>query len=184
MSDAVLAATSLRYTCLSRREYSGRISSTRRPPMALSQSVASELLEAFRAGEGWIRSASQCRQVMQELTEARAVQRVGAGRCERSDQSTAPTEQLVACESLLVTKVLMVGRYRWSLGSRWSGRPHVLPGLRTADPAQHLLRHHRGVEVDDHSMRSVVVAFQASDPFGVHPDPAAGEGEQLGLYGR
>ena len=28
--------------------------------MALSQSVASELLEAFRAGEGWIRSASQC----------------------------------------------------------------------------------------------------------------------------
>src|SRR5215212_4449416 len=128
MSDAVLAATSLRYTCLSRREYSGRISSTRRPPMALSQSVA--------------------------------------------------------CELLVVTKVLMVGRYRWSLGSRWSGRPHVLPGLRTADPAQHLLRHHRGVEVDDHSMRSVVVAFQAGDPFGVHPDPAAGEGEQLGLYGR
>jgi hypothetical protein len=83
----------------------------------------------------------------------------------------------------LSTKVLMVGRCRWSLGSRWSGRPHVLPGLRTADPAQHLLRHHRGVEVDHHSMRSVVVAFQAGDPFGVHPDPAAGEGEQLGLYG-
>jgi hypothetical protein len=39
---------------------------------------------------------------MQELTETRAVERVGAGRYERSDQSTAPTEQLVACESLLV----------------------------------------------------------------------------------
>jgi hypothetical protein len=39
---------------------------------------------------------------MQELIETQAVDRVGAGRYERSDQSTAPTEQLLVCESLLV----------------------------------------------------------------------------------
>jgi len=39
---------------------------------------------------------------MQELIETEAVDRVGVGRYERSDQSAARTEQLLVFESLLV----------------------------------------------------------------------------------
>ena len=53
--------------------------------MALSQSVVSELLDAFRAGEGvdLIRDAVQL--VLQELIEVEATEEIGAGRYERSD---------------------------------------------------------------------------------------------------
>jgi putative transposase len=47
--------------------------------MALSKSVASELLEAFRAGEGVDLIRESVRLVMQELIEAEATERVGAG---------------------------------------------------------------------------------------------------------
>lgn len=53
--------------------------------MALSQSVASELLEAFRAGEGVDLVRESVRLVMQDLIEAEATEVVGAGRYERND---------------------------------------------------------------------------------------------------
>ena len=52
--------------------------------MALSQSVASELLEAFRAGEGVNLIRESVRLVMQELIETEATERIGADRYERS----------------------------------------------------------------------------------------------------
>ena len=48
--------------------------------MALSQSVASKLLEAFRAGEGVDLVRESVRLVMQDLIEAEATEVVGAGR--------------------------------------------------------------------------------------------------------
>src|SRR3954454_5073510 len=53
--------------------------------MALSQSVLSEMLEAFRVGEGvdLIRDAVQL--VLQELIEVEATEQIGAARYERSD---------------------------------------------------------------------------------------------------
>ena len=53
--------------------------------MALSQSVASELLEAFRAGEGVDLIRESVRMVMQELVEVDAAETIGAGRYERSE---------------------------------------------------------------------------------------------------
>jgi putative transposase len=53
--------------------------------MALSQSVASELLEAFRAGEGVDLIRESVRLVMQELIETEATQQIGADRYERTD---------------------------------------------------------------------------------------------------
>jgi putative transposase len=52
--------------------------------MALSQSVASELLEAFRAGEGVDLVRESVRLVMQELIETEASERIGADRYERT----------------------------------------------------------------------------------------------------
>ena len=53
--------------------------------MALSQSVVSELLEAFRAGEGVDLIRESVRLVMQELIETEASERIGAGRYERTE---------------------------------------------------------------------------------------------------
>ena len=53
--------------------------------MALSQSVVSELLDAFRTGEGVDLIRESVRMVMQELIEAEATEQVGAGRYERTD---------------------------------------------------------------------------------------------------
>jgi putative transposase len=53
--------------------------------MALSQSVASELLEAFRAGEGVDLIRESVRLVMQELIETEASQKIGADRYERTE---------------------------------------------------------------------------------------------------
>ena len=51
--------------------------------MALS--VASELLEAFRAGEGVELIRESVRLVMQELIETEATERIGAGRYQRTE---------------------------------------------------------------------------------------------------
>jgi len=56
--------------------------------MALSKSVASELLEAFRAGEGVDLVRESVRMVMQELIETEATEVVGAAHYERSDTRT------------------------------------------------------------------------------------------------
>ncbi|TDO27500.1 mutator family transposase [Kribbella sp. VKM Ac-2527] len=53
--------------------------------MALSQSAVSELLDAFRTGEGVDLIRESVRMVMQELIEAEATEQVGAGRYERSE---------------------------------------------------------------------------------------------------
>ena len=53
--------------------------------MALSKSVASELLEAFRAGEGVDLIRESVRLVMQELIETEASEQIGAGRYERTE---------------------------------------------------------------------------------------------------
>ena len=53
--------------------------------MALSQSALSELLEAFRAGDGVDLIRESVRMVMQELIEAEATERIGAGRYERTE---------------------------------------------------------------------------------------------------
>ena len=54
--------------------------------MALSQSALSELLDAFRAGEGVDLIRDSVRMVMQELIEVEASERIGAGRYERTDE--------------------------------------------------------------------------------------------------
>jgi putative transposase len=56
--------------------------------MTLSQSVASELLEAFRAGEGVDLIRESVRLVMQDLIEVDAAEQIGAGRYERSEFRT------------------------------------------------------------------------------------------------
>ena len=52
--------------------------------MTLSQSVASELLEAFRAGEGVDLIRESVQLVLQELIETEASERIGADRYERT----------------------------------------------------------------------------------------------------
>ena len=56
--------------------------------MALSKSVASELLEAFRAGEGVDLIRESVRLVMQDLIEVDVAEQIGAGRYERTDTRT------------------------------------------------------------------------------------------------
>ena len=53
--------------------------------MALSQSALSELLEAFRTGEGVNLIQDAVRLALQELIEAEATAVIGAGRYERSE---------------------------------------------------------------------------------------------------
>ena len=57
--------------------------------MALSQSVASELLEAFCAGEGVDLIRESVRLVMQELIETEATEHIGADRYERTSSRVA-----------------------------------------------------------------------------------------------
>ncbi len=68
--------------------------------MALSQSVASELLEAFRAGEGVDLIRESVRLVMQDLIEVDAAEQIGAGRYERTE---TPTTQRNGSRSKLIS---------------------------------------------------------------------------------
>src|SRR5687767_5478859 len=70
--------------------------------MALPQSALSELLEAFRTGEGVDLIRESVRMVMQELIEAEATEKIGAARYERTD--TRVTERNGARERLLATR--------------------------------------------------------------------------------
>ena len=70
--------------------------------MALSQSVLSELLDAFRAGEGVDLVRDAVRLVMQELIETEASEQVGAARYERSD--TRVTERNGSRPRLVATQ--------------------------------------------------------------------------------
>ncbi|CFD19606.1 transposase [Mycobacterium tuberculosis] len=53
--------------------------------MALPQSALSELLDAFRTGDGVDLIRDAVRLVLQELSELEATERIGAARYERSD---------------------------------------------------------------------------------------------------
>jgi putative transposase len=55
------------------------------PPVALSQSALSELLEAFRAGDGVDLIRESVRVALQELIEAEATERIGAAPNERTE---------------------------------------------------------------------------------------------------
>ena len=70
--------------------------------MALSQSVLSELLDAFRTGEGVDLVRDAVRLVMQELIEVEATERIGADRYERSKART--TERNGVRSRLLATQ--------------------------------------------------------------------------------
>jgi putative transposase len=70
--------------------------------MALPQSAVSELLEAFRTGEGVDLVRESVRMVMQELIEAEATERIGAAKYERTESRT--TERNGVRERLLATQ--------------------------------------------------------------------------------
>jgi putative transposase len=70
--------------------------------MALSQSAVSELLEAFRAGDGVDLVRESVRVVLQELIETEAAQVIGAGRYERTSRRV--TERNGARERTLSTQ--------------------------------------------------------------------------------
>ena len=70
--------------------------------MALSKSVASELLEAFRAGEGVDLIRESVRLVMQELIETEATEHIGADRYERAESRV--TERNGARPRLVATQ--------------------------------------------------------------------------------
>jgi putative transposase len=70
--------------------------------MALPKSAVSELLEAFRTGEGVDLIRESVRMVMQELIEAEVTEKIGAGRYERTDART--TDRNGARARLLATQ--------------------------------------------------------------------------------
>lgn len=59
--------------------------------MALSQSVLSELLDAFRAGDGVDLVRDAVRLVLQELIEVEAAEQIGAQRYERTETPGSPS---------------------------------------------------------------------------------------------
>src|SRR5687768_2041972 len=75
--------------------------------MALTQSAVSELLEAFRTGEGVDLIRESVRMVMQELIEAEATERIGAAKYERTETRT--TERNGYRDRLLATQAGDVG---------------------------------------------------------------------------
>jgi putative transposase len=75
--------------------------------MALSQSAVSELLEAFRAGEGVDLIRESVRMVLQELIETEAAAVIGAARYERT--TTRTTERNGGRERVLSTQAGDIG---------------------------------------------------------------------------
>jgi hypothetical protein len=100
--------------------------------MTLSQSVVSELLDAFRAGEGVDLIRDAVRLVMQELIEVEATEQIGAGRYERTDARV--TERNGARPRLLTTQAgdieLSIPKLR-----RGSFFPSILKPRRRIDQA-------------------------------------------------
>src|SRR6476646_1762297 len=70
--------------------------------MALSQSARSELMDAFRAGDGVDLIRESVRVVLQELIEAEATEVIGAARYERTDARV--TDRNGSRPRLLTTK--------------------------------------------------------------------------------
>jgi putative transposase len=59
-----------------------------KPPRALTESVLSDLLDAFRAGDGVDLIRDAVTMVLQELIEVEATESIGAARYERTDTRT------------------------------------------------------------------------------------------------
>ena len=100
--------------------------------MALSQSVASELLEAFRAGEGVDLIRESVRLVMQELIETEAGEQIGAGRYQRTE--TRVTDRNGSRPRLVVTQA---GDVELRIPKLWKGSffPAILQPRRRIDQA-------------------------------------------------
>jgi putative transposase len=99
--------------------------------MALSQSVLSDLLDAFRAGEGVDLVRDAVRMVMQELIEAEATEQIGAARYERIN--TRVTERNGSRPRLVATQAgdieLRIPKLR-----KGSFFPSILEPRRRIDP--------------------------------------------------
>lgn len=65
--------------------------------MALPQSALSELLDAFRAGDGVDLIRDSVRVALQELIELEATERIGAARPMSAPRTVLPTETGTAC---------------------------------------------------------------------------------------
>jgi putative transposase len=100
--------------------------------MALSQSVVSELLEAFRVGEGVDLIRESVRLVMQELIETEATQQIGAGRYERAE--TRVTDRNGSRARLVATQASDV-RLRIPKLRKGSFFPAILEPRRRIDQA-------------------------------------------------
>src|SRR3954452_13380606 len=102
--------------------------------MALSQSAVSELLEAFRAGEGVDLIRESVRMVLQELIETEAAGVIGAGRYERT--TSRVTERNGGRERVLSTQAgdvsLRIPKLR-----RGAFFPVILEPRRRIDQALH-----------------------------------------------
>ena len=100
--------------------------------MALSDSAVSELLDAFRAGDGVDLVRESVRLVLQELIEAEAAQVIGAGRYERTPERV--TERNGARPRELMTKA---GTVELAIPKLRTGSffPSVLEARRRIDQA-------------------------------------------------
>jgi putative transposase len=93
--------------------------------MALSESAVSELLDAFRAGDGVDLIRDAVTMVLQELIEVEATERIGAGRYERSESRL--TDRNGSRSRLLATQAgdigLRIPKLRRAASSRASWSP-------------------------------------------------------------
>ena len=127
--------------------------------MALSQSALSELLEAFRAGDGVDMIRESVRTVLQELVEIEAAGVIGAGRYERTEDRV--TERNGTRPRLLATKAgdveLRIAKLR-----KGSFFPSILEPRRRIDQALYAVVMEAYVHgVSTRSVDDLVVALGA-----------------------
>ena len=102
--------------------------------MALSKSAVSDLLEAFRAGEGVDLIRESVRMVLQELIETEAAEVIGAARYERTTSRT--TERNGHRDRMLSTQAGDIG-LRIPKVRQGSFFPVILEPRRRIDQALH-----------------------------------------------
>jgi putative transposase len=126
----------------------------------LSQSAVSELLDAFRAGDGVDLIRESVRTVLQELIEAEAAEVIGAGRYERTE--TRVTDRNGSRPRLLTTKA---GDVALSIPKLRAGSffPSVLQPRRRIDQALYAVVMEAYVHgVSTRSVDDLVVAMGGS----------------------
>ncbi|MCA1693689.1 MAG: IS256 family transposase [Actinobacteria bacterium] len=128
--------------------------------MALSQSALSELLEAFRAGDGVDLIRESVRVALQELIEVEAAEVIGAGRYERTEDRT--THRNGHRPRLLTTKA---GDVQLAIPKLRSGSyfPSILEPRRRIDQALYAVVMEAYVHgVSTRSVEDLVVAMGAT----------------------